>query len=181
MGGVGMLSAGFLGGPGIGFKQDYYASEQLKEKDPEVHRKFAAAEDNSFYGLVHVRGLNGKKVGEVVEQRENLEKAVSDAKETKDAKSIAAAEAALTAWKASEAGHADKVIEEASLHGGRMALTLTAAVPAAMAVIYLLLIIYFKLQGGYKRIDLAPDTPTTEPHPYGITERPAQPSTGIKH
>src|SRR6185369_7145127 len=31
VGGVGMLSAGLLGGPGIGFKQDYYASEELKK------------------------------------------------------------------------------------------------------------------------------------------------------
>src|SRR5690606_8101150 len=29
MGGVGMLSAGLLGGPGIGFKQDYFASQTL--------------------------------------------------------------------------------------------------------------------------------------------------------
>src|SRR5688572_15206526 len=29
MGGMGMLSAGLLGGPMIGYKQDYYASKQL--------------------------------------------------------------------------------------------------------------------------------------------------------
>src|SRR5262249_13217554 len=29
VGGVGMLSAGLLGGPGIGFKQDYFASHEL--------------------------------------------------------------------------------------------------------------------------------------------------------
>jgi len=34
VGGMGMLSAGFLGGPGIGFKQDYYASQQLKKENP---------------------------------------------------------------------------------------------------------------------------------------------------
>src|SRR5205807_10252841 len=49
MGGVGMLSAGFLGGPGIGFKQDYYATKQLKEKDPVVYEKYASKEENSFY------------------------------------------------------------------------------------------------------------------------------------
>ena len=31
MGGIGMLSAGLLGGPGIGYKQDYYASEAQPE------------------------------------------------------------------------------------------------------------------------------------------------------
>ncbi len=32
MGGIGMLSAGLLGGPGIGYNQDYVASRQLKEQ-----------------------------------------------------------------------------------------------------------------------------------------------------
>ena len=32
---------------------------------------------------------------------------------------------------------------------------LTAAVPATMAVIYLLLLLYFKARGGYKRVELA--------------------------
>ena len=64
-----------------------------------------------------------------------------------------------------------------------VALTLTAAVPATMAVLYLLLIVYFQLQGGYKRVELAPETPADAPlptaskappgdHPYGITDKP---------
>jgi len=184
MGGVGMLSAGFLGGPGIGFKQDYYAAEKLKEKNPEVHKAFAAKEDNSFYGLVHVRGLNGKKVADVVGKHEELENAVNAAKESKDQQQIATAEANLAAWKNSDDGKADQVIEEASLYGGRMALMLTAAVPATMAVLYLFLIVYFKLTGGYKRVELETDS-TTEPggmvasgHEHGITEKPR--STGFR-
>jgi hypothetical protein len=43
-----------------------------------------------------------------------------------------------------------KPVEEASLFGGRMALKWTALVPATMAVLYLLLILYFKARGGYK-------------------------------
>lgn len=188
MGGVGMLSAGFLGGPGIGFKQDYYASKQLQEKDPKVFNEFAAEKENSFFGLVHVRGLDGKKVGKVTKEREDLEKAVDVAKESKDDTRIKKAENDLKAWKETEEGKADAVIEAASLYGGRMALTLTAAVPATMAVLYFLLILYFRMQGGYKRVELAPEaaaegvpgytgSPTvTDPH--GITEKP--PQTGIR-
>ena len=174
MGGVGMLSAGFLGGPGIGFKQDYYASEKLKAENPSVSKEFSAAEDNSFLGM-KVRGLDGGKVGKVVNKHEELEKAVADAKEAKDPQKIEAAETALKAWLASDDGKADKVIEEASLYGGRMALQLTAAVPATMAVLYLLLILYFKLQGGYKRVELAPEHSALAmghspvDHRYGIT------------
>jgi hypothetical protein len=155
MGGIGMLSAGFLGGPGIGFKQDYYASKQLKENEPKVYDQFAADEENSFLGLVHVRGLDGSKVGKLMNHKEELEKAITDAKETKDQKKISQAEADFAAWTASKDGQSDRVIEEASLFGGRMALKMTAGVPATMAVLYLMLILYFKMQGGYKRVDLA--------------------------
>ena len=41
-------------------------------------------------------------------------------------------------------------VGQAVLHGGKKALTWTAAVPAAMAVGYLLLIFYFLARGGYK-------------------------------
>jgi hypothetical protein len=41
-------------------------------------------------------------------------------------------------------------VTDASLHGGRTALKLTAAVPATMAVIYLAMIVYFRMQGGYR-------------------------------
>ena len=37
MGGIGMLSAGLLGGPGIGYNQDYMASRHLQETAPAVY------------------------------------------------------------------------------------------------------------------------------------------------
>ena len=43
-----------------------------------------------------------------------------------------------------------KLVTDASLYGGRMALKITAAVPAAMALIYLGMILYFRTQGGYR-------------------------------
>ena len=45
-------------------------------------------------------------------------------------------------------------MNEAVDYGGRMALKLTAFVPATMAVIYLCLILYFKTQGGYRPKEL---------------------------
>jgi hypothetical protein len=43
-----------------------------------------------------------------------------------------------------------EVIEPARLYGGKQALAWTAAVPAALAVGYLLLLLYFRAVGGYK-------------------------------
>ena len=42
VGGVGMLSAGLLGSPGIGFEQDHYSSENLKDKNPAVYERYKA-------------------------------------------------------------------------------------------------------------------------------------------
>src|SRR5262249_8451389 len=42
------------------------------------------------------------------------------------------------------------VIHPARLYGGKQALAWTAAVPAALAVGYLLLLLYFRAVGGYK-------------------------------
>jgi hypothetical protein len=46
--------------------------------------------------------------------------------------------------------HDATVIQPARLDGGKKALEWTAAVPAALAVGYLLLLLYFLAVGGYK-------------------------------
>ncbi|RYD70647.1 MAG: MFS transporter, partial [Verrucomicrobiaceae bacterium] len=51
VGGVGMLSAGLLGGPGIGFKQDYYASKHIREVAPSTYSQYKAAGENQFLGF----------------------------------------------------------------------------------------------------------------------------------
>ncbi|MBM4075302.1 MAG: MFS transporter, partial [Planctomycetes bacterium] len=62
IGAAGMLSAGLLGGPGIGFKQDYNASNKLKAEAPETFDRYRAPDENSFLGF-KVVGLDGSKVG----------------------------------------------------------------------------------------------------------------------
>lgn len=124
MGGIGMLSAGLLGGPGIGYNQDYYASNDLKSKAPAVYDQYKSPTKNTFLFFPEIQGLDGSKVGAV---------------RGKDA-------AARTAD--------ETLVHEADLLGGRMALRMTAAVPATMAAIYLLLILYFKARGGYKQVHI---------------------------
>jgi uncharacterized membrane protein YadS len=46
------------------------------------------------------------------------------------------------------------LVTGASLYGGRMALKLTAVVPALMAAIYLGMILYFRTKGGYRAQEL---------------------------
>jgi hypothetical protein len=45
-------------------------------------------------------------------------------------------------------------VNAAKLHGVRTAMLYTAAVPATMAIGFLLLVLVFKLQGGYKQVHI---------------------------
>ncbi len=148
VGGAGMLSAGLLGGPGIGFKQDYHASNLLKQESPAVYERYQAAAENQFLGY-SVIGLDGAKVGVLDDGGKELARA-ADLANDENTK-------ALEAWwaEASETAGTDKpAVTAATLHGGRMALKLTSYVPAVMAVCYLLLILGFKARGGYKAIEV---------------------------
>ena len=142
-----------MGGPGIGFKQDYHASAQLKETAPEVFDRYKAAGENSFMGYTVV-GLDGAKVGVLKDDGKELARAVEIAEsENKKDKNLTE----LSTWwsTAKESASADKKpVDDAALHGGRTALQLTSFVPAAMAAVYLLLILFFRAKGGYKAVDV---------------------------
>lgn len=147
IGGAGMLSAGLLGGPGIGFKQDFHASNKLKAESVEVYDRYKSDEESSFFGF-KVVGLDGSKVGVLGDKGKELARAVEIKKDDANL-------AKLSSWWDSAKSTADadkKLVDEAGLHGGKMALTLTSYVPLAMAVLYLLLILYFQTQGGYKQV-----------------------------
>ena len=128
IGGVGMLSAGFLGGPGIGYKQDRFASEYLQQKDPAVYQTYKADQTSKFLFFKEITGLDGAKKGTVLS--------------TPDDK--------LTPQQKIE----KPLITEANLQGGRKALKWTSVVPATMAVLYLLILLFFKMKGGYKTVHI---------------------------
>lgn len=128
MGGIGMLSAGLLGGPIIGYQQDYAAANALKVEAPATYSEFVAKDKKSLYVLPQIEALDGDKVGELKGKNE----------------------ADLTPVQAEQ----KKQIETAGIEGGKKALYWTAAVPATMALCYLLLILYFRATGGYKQVEI---------------------------
>lgn len=159
IGGVGMLSAGLLGGPGIGFKQDYNASHKLQAENVEVYDRYKAPKDSSFMGF-KVVGLDGAKVGVLDDNGKELTRAGELLKKENKTDEN---QAALATWwaDASKTAEADKkLVTEANLHGGRTALKLTSFVPLTMAVLYLLLILYFKAKGGYKAVHVDGASPS---------------------
>lgn len=169
VGGVGMLSAGLLGGPGIGFEQDYYASDSLKQKDLAVYERYKAPAPNQFLTFSTV-GLDGAKVGILdgfeVKKDESGSPEVVDKGGEEAARALKKLEAdpkpkpaaienqrKLVEWwaGAKTTAETDKsLVTGATLFGSRMALKLTAAVPATMALIYLGMILYFRTKGGYR-------------------------------
>jgi MFS family permease len=156
MGGMGMLSAGLLGGPAIGFQQDVYASDFLKREAPATYDRYAAPEPNSFYGILTVKGLDGAKVGILdlaTQKADSAQDAAANARQLE----LSLVQSRLTDWWKGAEQYAEKdkpPIDQANLIGGQAALRWTAVVPAMMAVCYLLLLLYFLARGGYKQVHI---------------------------
>jgi MFS family permease len=155
MGGAGMLSAGLLGGPAIGFQQDVYASGFLKKEAPATYDRYSAPEENRFLGMA-VKGVDGAKVG-VLNLATQTPTSSDDAAENARQLQLSLEQSKLTDWwgKAEPYKLEDKPpIDKADLIGGQAALRWTALVPATMAVCYLILLLYFWSKGGYKQVHI---------------------------
>jgi MFS family permease len=127
MGGIGMMSAGLLGGPGLGYAKDRFTAEHLQATAPAIYEQYKAPTPSRFLFLEEVHGLDGTK----------LSAAQTAAVKTPEQQTVAAA----------------------SIVGDRHTLVADSYIPAAMAVIYILLFFYFKTIGGYKTVQIEPASP----------------------
>jgi len=163
-GGIGMISAGLLGGPGIGFEQDYYATQKIRQYEGTLER-YQSAKENAFPipGIFpNTVGLDGAKKGVLADDGKQL---TADLKTVRQSGGKDDNLEKLNTWweKAKDFASDDKPrIEEANVAGGKSALEVTALVPAALAVGFLLLILYFAATGGYKQIHLHETHPPME-------------------
>jgi len=124
MGGIGMMSAGLIGSPGLGYAKDRFAGEALKESNPAVYAQYRAATPSQFLFFSEVHGLDGTKLADA--QKVDVGTRTPD----------------------------QKAVVDASITGDRRTLKADSFIPAAMATIYLLLLLYFKAAGGYKAVHL---------------------------
>lgn len=122
MGGIGMMSAGLLGGPGLGYAKDRYTVEHLQATNPSLYEANKAEKPSKFLFLHEVTGLDGTKLS--------------------------------AAQSATEKSADQKALSEASIIGDRKTLKADAFIPATMAVIFLLLLVYFKAIGGYRPLSI---------------------------
>jgi len=141
MGGIGMLSAGLIGGPGLGYAKDRFSGEALNEKNPALYAEYKAATPSKFLIFSDATGLDGKKFGDIgaklATAREEAAKAGGD---------VSKAVEKLT--------EQERIVHEASIEGDRRTLKADSFIPAVMAVIYLLILLYFKMTGGYKVVHI---------------------------
>ncbi|MBL8848917.1 MAG: MFS transporter [Planctomycetaceae bacterium] len=137
MGGIGMMSAGLVGSPGLGYFKDRYTGEALQASNPELYAEYKAATTSKFLIFPEATGLDGKKLGDV---QQKLAEARTKAADPQAAYN--------------ELTEAERAVHQASITGDRRTLVADSAIPAAMALIYLGLLVYFKSIGGYKPISL---------------------------
>lgn len=256
MGGIGMLSAGLIGSPGLGYAKDRFSGEALKAESEEVYAQYKNESGSSFLFFDEATGLDAKKLGaiqgtlnsarsilpkggyerelqkleadrdkqkgisesltktretlskkteelegklsstkeweegyktlraELLEHREIELKNTSDA--NKSASDLVAAEKAIKdlekmKTKLTEAGvfkeegnpnsnaalaaltPEERMAHRASIEGDRKTLKADAWIPATMAVIYLLILVYFKSIGGYKPVTIGGNDDDDEP------------------
>ena len=124
MGGIGMMSAGLIGSPGLGYFKDRYSGEALQQANAPLYDDFKAEKPSKFLFLPEATGLNAKKLGDINALGKD---ALTDDQQT---------------------------VLDASITGDRKTLRTDSLIPATMAVIYLLLAVYFKSIGGYKPISI---------------------------
>jgi MFS family permease len=122
MGGIGMLSAGLIGGPGLGYCKDRFAGEELNKADSAIYAEYKAEKASTFLNLASTEafGLDGKKLGEAKDAKEKTPK--------------------------------QQAVVTADQKGDRATLKADSYIPMTMAAIYLLLLLYFKGIGGYKAV-----------------------------
>ncbi|MES2474261.1 MAG: MFS transporter [Verrucomicrobiota bacterium] len=125
MGGIGMLSVGQLGGPGLGYAKDRFTAEHMEEHGHAAVLEANKAEKTSkWLGFAEVTALDGKKVEEA--------KKIEPTQRTAD----------------------QNAMVEGEIGGSRKTLRYDAILPIGMGIIYLLLLLYFRTIGGYKPLSL---------------------------
>ncbi|MAD25828.1 MAG: hypothetical protein CMO44_16835, partial [Verrucomicrobiales bacterium] len=103
---------------------DRFSGEALQESNAALYQEYKAETSSKWLFLKEVNGLDASKLSEITKKG------------------------------TAEQSDNEKVVAQASIEGDRQTLKADSFIPAAMAVIYLLLFFYFKGIGGYKPLKI---------------------------
>lgn len=179
LGAAGMLTVGLIAGSAIGYKQASNASNYLAEASDATFERYAGEEKGLMIKIpteIKAAGIPNIEIPISVPAYRsltpNITNAANEVRKNEDGTLDTTAFARLKE-SLPEVAPGDQpeamvksdidgllatieddypVIQAADLKGGRRALTMTAAVPAAMAVGFLILLGYFAATGGYKKL-----------------------------
>lgn len=144
MGGVGMMSAGLIGGPGLGYFKDRFAAEELAQQDAAIHAEWTDGDSTSkFLFFAEVDAIDPARLEEA-KGAAGAQKAVNlltEAGKEVDAE-LAEKAAALTPDQ--------QTVVDADIVGNRKTLRVDSIIPLTMAGLFLFLMLYFKSIGGYR-------------------------------
>lgn len=142
MGGIGMMSAGLVGAPGLGFLKDKYSAEALAETNKPLFDANKSEKPSRFMNVFETTAISASSLG-------NVNKKLEDSRKKEAEAGNADPKAALGTLSQDE-----RAIFDASIEGDRRTLVTDSLIPATMAAIYLLLMLYFKAVGGYRPLRL---------------------------
>jgi hypothetical protein len=151
MGGIGMLSAGIIGAPGLGYAKDRFAGETLEKDNPAVFAQYKAPTPSKFLFFKAATGFDGTKIGAVQQKVQNLRTELA-------AQGVKDPQVALQKLTPEE-----RAAFDAGIKGDRKTLVADSFIPATMALIYLCLLVYFKTIGGYRPVHIVETAPLSEP------------------
>jgi MFS family permease len=148
MGGIGMMSAGLIGSPGLGYAKDRFSGEELQRTNAAAFAHVKAGKPSTFLFFGEATGFDGTKFDEVKKKLDETRKTAPDT------------DAALAKLEPN-----DRAVIEAGIVGDRKTLRADSFIPAMMAAIYLLILLYFKTIGGYKVLTIESGAPALPPEP----------------
>jgi hypothetical protein len=92
MGGIGMMSAGLLGGPGLGYAKDRFTAEHLETSNAALYQQYKGESTSKFLVFKEVQGLDGTKLAaaQKADPRTADQQAVADASIVGDRKTLKA-------------------------------------------------------------------------------------------
>lgn len=124
MGGLGMMSAGLVGSPGLGYAKDRFSGEALAKTDAAVYESYKAGTASQWLFFDKVHGIDGQKLE------------------------------AINKLTANDRTPEQQQVLDSYVSGNRKTLKVDSFIPATMALIYLVILIYFKSIGGYRPVHL---------------------------
>jgi hypothetical protein len=153
MGGIGMMSAGLIGSPGLGYAKDRFAAESVPT---ELKSEYISSKESKWLVFEGVKTIDGDKLGDIKKKLDD--KTAELAKQNiEDPKAVV-----------DSLSGAEQKIHEANIQGNRKTLKADSYIPATMAGIYLLLFLYFKAIGGYKPLQITEESTERSQEPVAV-------------